>query len=183
MRLSHKANISIIGGGMTDHIYTDPDFVQFYDIENQDRADFEYCIGLARDAATVLDLDCGTGQLAAEMVEGRRVTGVDPASAMLDVARRRIGGDKVEWVEADARTVRLRRRFDLVLLTGHAFQVFVTEGDQRAVLRSIAEHLTPLWTFRLRYAQPRRKGVARMDAATLRADGNAPQPWQRQGLV
>ena len=86
---------------MTDPIYNDPDFVQFYDIENQDgRADFDYCVGLARDGGSVLDLGCGTGQLAAEMAQGRNVTGVDPASAMLDIARRRTGGDKVDWVVA-----------------------------------------------------------------------------------
>ena len=128
---------------MTDRLYSDPEFVQFYDIENQDRADFDCCMRLARYTGSVLDLGCGTGQLAAEMADRRSVTGVDPASAMLDVARRRIGGDKVDWVEADARTVRLGRRFDLVLLTGHVFQVFLTEEDQRAVLRTIAEHLAP----------------------------------------
>ncbi|MBZ9711189.1 class I SAM-dependent methyltransferase [Mesorhizobium sp. ESP7-2] len=129
---------------MTDPIYNDPDFVQFYDIENQDgRLDFDHCIRLARDGDTVLDLGCGTGQLAAEMAERCSVTAVDPASVMLDVARRRNGGDEVDWVVADARTVRLGRRFDLVLLTGHVFQVFLTEEDQRAVLRTIAEHLAP----------------------------------------
>ncbi|TPL87075.1 class I SAM-dependent methyltransferase [Mesorhizobium sp. B2-3-12] len=129
---------------MTDPIYNDPDFVQFYDIENQNgRADFDYCIRLARDGGSVLDLGCGTGQLAAEMAGRCSVTGVDPASAMLDVARHRPGGDKVDWVMADARTVRVGRRFDLVLLTGHAFQVFLTQEDQRAVLRTIAEHLAP----------------------------------------
>ncbi|RWO72916.1 MAG: methyltransferase domain-containing protein [Mesorhizobium sp.] len=129
---------------MTDPIYSDPDFVQFYDIENQSgRADFEYCIGLAVNRGSVLDLGCGTGQLAAELADGHSVTGVDPASAMLDVARRRAGGDRVDWVEADARTVRLGRRFDLVLLTGHAFQVFLTGEDQMAVLGTITEHLAP----------------------------------------
>jgi len=128
---------------MTERLYSDPDFVQFYDIENQGRTDFDYCIGLATDCASVLDLGCGTGQLAAELAGGHSVTGVDPAPAMLDVARRRAGGHKVDWVEADARTVRLGRRFDLVLLTGHAFQVFLTQEDQQAVLRTIANHLAP----------------------------------------
>ena len=62
---------------------------------------------------------------------------------MLDVARRRPGGDKVHWVEADARTVRLGRTFDLIVLTGHAFQVFLTQEDRLAVLRTIAAHLAP----------------------------------------
>ncbi|RRI05030.1 class I SAM-dependent methyltransferase [Mesorhizobium tamadayense] len=129
---------------MTDRLYSDPEFVQFYDVENQEgRADFRYCVSLARNGGSVLDLGCGTGQLAAELSEGCSVTGVEPASAMLDVARHRTGGDRVEWVEADARTVRLGRRFDLLLLTGHSFQVFLTEEDQSAVLRTIASHLAP----------------------------------------
>ncbi len=72
---------------------------------------------------------------------GRDVVGVDPAAAMLDIARRRPGGGRVSWVEADARDVRLGRRFDVVLLTGHAFQVFLSDDDQRAVRLSIAAHL------------------------------------------
>src|SRR6185295_14259902 len=115
---------------MTDRLYSDPDLVQFYDIENERGVDFDYCVRFAQGARSVLDLGCGTGQLAAALVDGRSVSGVDPASAMLDIARRRVGGESVDWVEADARTVRLGRRFDLVLLTGHAFQVFLTPDDR-----------------------------------------------------
>ena len=128
---------------MTDRLYSDPDLVQFYDIENERGVDFDYCVRFAGDARSVLDLGCGTGQLAAALADGRSVTGVDPASAMLDIARRRAGGDSVDWVEADARNVRLGRRFDLVLLTGHAFQVFLTMGDREAVIGTIAAHLVP----------------------------------------
>jgi SAM-dependent methyltransferase len=81
--------------------------------------------------------------LATSFVDGRTVFGVDPAAAMLDIARRRPGGDKVAWVHADAQSVRLGRRFDLVLLTGHAFQVFLTGEDQKAVFSTIAAHLAP----------------------------------------
>ncbi|SFO48841.1 Ubiquinone/menaquinone biosynthesis C-methylase UbiE [Mesorhizobium sp. NFR06] len=126
---------------MTDRLYSDPELVQFYDIENVGGDDFNYCLEFAVNTRSVLDLGCGTGQLAAALSDGRRVTGVDPALPMLEVGRGRPGGDKVEWVEGDARTVRLGRRFDLVLLTGHAFQVFLTKEDQGAVLRTIAAHL------------------------------------------
>ncbi|TIM85770.1 class I SAM-dependent methyltransferase, partial [Mesorhizobium sp.] len=126
---------------MTDLLYSDPDLVQFYDIENEGGVDFDYCVGFAKDAGSVLDLGCGTGQLAAALADRRSVTGVDPAPAMLDVARRRAGGQRVDWVEADARNVRLGRRFDLVILTGHAFQVFLTPEDREAVLATIAVHL------------------------------------------
>ncbi|UVC16783.1 class I SAM-dependent methyltransferase [Mesorhizobium onobrychidis] len=128
---------------MTDRLYSDPDLVQFYDIENEGGVDFYYCVGFAKHAGCVLDLGCGTGQLAAALADRRSVTGVDPAPAMLDIARRRAGGQRVDWVEADARNVRLGRRFDLVLLTGHAFQVFLTPEDREAVLRTIAAHLAP----------------------------------------
>ncbi len=71
------------------------------------------------------------------------VVGVDPAAAMLGIARARGGGDLVRWVEADARSVRLGRVFDLIVLTGHAFQVFLTPEDRRAVAATIAAHLAP----------------------------------------
>ncbi len=124
-----------------DRLYHDPDLAGFYDLENGWGPDFDYCAELARNAASVLDLGCGTGQLAARLAEGREVVGVDPAAAMLEIARRRPGGGQVTWLRADAREVRLAHRFDLVLLTGHAFQVFLTDDDQRAVLATIAAHL------------------------------------------
>lgn len=124
-----------------DPLYRDPDLVQFYDLENGWGTDNDYCARLAAQAASVLDLGCGTGLLAASLGAGCDVTGVDPAAAMLEVARRRPGGSSVTWVEADARTVRLGRRFDLVVMTGHAFQVFLTSADRRAVLEAIAAHL------------------------------------------
>ncbi|HLY85242.1 MAG TPA: class I SAM-dependent methyltransferase [Gaiellaceae bacterium] len=49
--------------------------------------------------ATLVDLGCGTGLLAAAAAsEARRVVGVDVSSAMLDVARSR--SNVVQWVEA-----------------------------------------------------------------------------------
>ncbi len=124
-------------------LYDDPDMAQFYDAGCRPRDDFAYCLTLAKEAHSVLDLGCGTGELAVSLAAGRSVTGVDPAAAMLAIAADRPGGDKVTWVEADARSARLKQRFDLVLLTGHAFQVFMTADDQRAALATIAAHLAP----------------------------------------
>jgi ubiquinone/menaquinone biosynthesis C-methylase UbiE len=130
-----------------DPLYDDPDLASFYDLENGWGADFDFCARLATEARSVLDLGCGTGELAAALSATCEVVGVDPAAAMLAVARQRPGGARVTWLEADARDVRLGRRFDLVLLTGHAFQVFLTPEDQRAVLSTIARHLTPRGRF------------------------------------
>jgi SAM-dependent methyltransferase len=135
-----------------DPLFRDPDFASFYDVENGDRLDdvrhdFAFCRALARDAASVLDLGCGTGELIASLAGGRRVVGADPAAAMLDVARERPDGDKVRWIEAGAQTLRVGETFDFVVLTGHAFQVFLTDDDVRAVLKTIATHLAPSGRF------------------------------------
>ncbi len=126
-----------------DRLYRDPALAQFYDLDNGWGEDLAYCLGLAQNVRSILDLGCGTGAFAARVAPGRRVVGADPAGAMLDIARKRPGGDAVQWIEADARSLRLEERFDLVLLTGHAFQVFLDEGEQRAVLQTIARQLAP----------------------------------------
>jgi SAM-dependent methyltransferase len=57
---------------------------------------------------TLLDLACGTGNASLEAVSrGARVTGMDPASRLLDVARSRAGeaGFDVDWVEGDFHTL------------------------------------------------------------------------------
>jgi ubiquinone/menaquinone biosynthesis C-methylase UbiE len=128
-----------------DRLYDDPDLAQFYDIENGWAEDLDYCRKLAAGRSSVLDLGCGTGLFAASLAQqdGCSVVGVDPAQPMLDIAAARPGGRRVQWVQGDARQIRLERRFDLVVLTGHAFQVFLKQEDQASVLRTIAAHLTP----------------------------------------
>ncbi|EJJ27201.1 class I SAM-dependent methyltransferase [Rhizobium sp. CF142] len=130
-----------------DPLYSDPSLAQFYDAANRWGPDFDFCVKLAEGANSALDLGCGTGELTAALAATRNVTGVDPAAAMLDIGRTRPGGDKVEWVEGDARTVRLGKKYDLIVLTGHAFQVFLTEEDQRSALATIAAHLSPAGRF------------------------------------
>lgn len=128
-------------------LYLDPALVRFYDPENGWADDTRLCARMAAQASSVLDLGCGTGLLLSSLPGTIRLTGVDPAAAMLQVARSRPGGSHVNWVEADARLVRLGETFDLVVLTGHAFQVFLTDHDQRSVLRTIAAHLGPRGCF------------------------------------
>lgn len=141
----------------TDKLFNDPELVEFYDIENGWTADSEYLQTIAAGRTSILDLGCGTGLLAATLAQqgGKRVVGVDPAAAMLDVARQRPGGDRVRWVEGDGQTIRLGETFDLVLLSGHAFQVFLTREDQLATLRTIAAHLSPEGRFIFDSRNPR----------------------------
>ncbi|VVT29351.1 class I SAM-dependent methyltransferase [Hoeflea sp. EC-HK425] len=132
---------------MTESLFHDPDFTRFYDIDNPWDTDKDYCLTLARDTKSVLDLGCGTGELATVLAKTRRVVGVEPAAAMLDHARRRQGAEHVRWVEADGRSVRLGETFDLVVMTGHAFQCLLTLEDQVALCETIATHLAPGGSF------------------------------------
>ncbi|WP_348272070.1 class I SAM-dependent methyltransferase [Ensifer sp. Root31] len=127
---------------LDDPLYTDPSLAEFYDAENGWGHDLTYCGRLAQDCVAVLDLGCGTGLFLTNLDCKERV-GVDRARAMLDIARSRPNGGGVNWVEGDARDVRLGRQFDLIVLTGHAFQVFLDTDDQRAVLETISLHLAP----------------------------------------
>jgi len=82
--------------------HLDPAYVTGYDAKTQ--LDLEAALVLLRqyglgDDATLVDLGCGTGLIAAAAAsEAGRVVGVDPSPAMLEVAHRR--SDAVEWVEA-----------------------------------------------------------------------------------
>lgn len=124
-----------------DPLYHDPALARFYDLDNGWGPDLEFCARLAAEAVSVLDLGCGTGALGARLTADRAFTGVDPARPMLAIARAR--APRAEWIEADARSVRLGRRFDLVVMTGHAFQTMLTDADQRALLATVAAHLAP----------------------------------------
>ena len=53
----------------------------------------------------------------------------------------------VRWICADARDLDLPHKFDLVLLGGHAFQVFLDGPAQAALLACIARHLSPAGRF------------------------------------
>lgn len=132
---------------MQDRLFQDPHLVQFYDPDNGWGDDTRHCLALAEKVESVLDLGCGTGLLAAALGPGRDVWGVDPAEAMLEIARKRPGGSTVTWIQADGRSIRLRRRFDLILMTGHAFQCLLTDADQSALCETIAAHLAPGGSF------------------------------------
>ncbi|WP_284163686.1 class I SAM-dependent methyltransferase [Frigidibacter sp. SD6-1] len=140
-------------------LYADPSLAAFYDHDNHWDADDRFVAALAEGRPRILDLGCGTGRLAIGLAArpGARVTAADPARAMLDIARTKPGADKVRWIEADARHLRLEERFDLICLTGHAFQVFLTRTDRRDALLTIAAHLAPEGLFIFDCRNPERR--------------------------
>lgn len=130
---------------MTCAAYSDPRLAAVYDALNPPGPDNAFYASLAGAVPkTILDMGCGTGQLTVALAAlGHRVTGADPAAAMLAIGRRRPGGQAVAWVESGAAGLALPARFELILMTGHVFQVFLTDAEALAALGTLRRHLAP----------------------------------------
>lgn len=104
----------------------------------------------------MLEIACGTGRVAIPIArQGFAVTGLDIVPGMLELARSKAAGLPTRWVEGDARTFDLGERFRLVFLTGNAFQGFVTNADQEALLRRVRAHLHDGGLFAFETRNPR----------------------------
>lgn len=123
--------------------YQDPRIAEIYDVVNPRSQETDFYVSLAGPRpCNILDLGCGTGTLCCALAErGHRVTGVDPAAAMLAVARSKPHAERVEWVESSAQRYRSGQRFDLIVMTGHAFQTLLTDGDVLSVLETMHNHV------------------------------------------
>ncbi|MFI9404917.1 class I SAM-dependent methyltransferase [Nocardia sp. NPDC052316] len=135
---------------MVDKVFTDTRLAALYDRFSPEgaREDFRFYLPLVMAAFSVLDVGCGTGALLRRArVEGHtgRLCGVDPAPGMLEVARTH---DDIEWVLGDASALCGRDdRFDLVVMTGHAFQVLLGDDELRSTLAVLAATLTDTGRF------------------------------------
>jgi trans-aconitate methyltransferase len=96
----------------------------------------------APDAATAVDLGCGTGRTLAELCTRRRLTGVG-VDVQAELVSRAHGHPWCEFVVADIRTVRLDRTFDVVLCLGNAAAYMLGDHDLTALLTTFAAHAHP----------------------------------------
>ena len=125
--------------------FSDQRLADLYDLGNSGSEDRDYYLNLVgRSPQRILDLGCGTGLLSlAYAALGHKVIGVDPATAMLNVARRHSLGDRVTWVASTSEEFRTEHRFDLIVMTGHAFQVLLSDEQIEATMATMARHLNP----------------------------------------
>lgn len=84
----------------------------------------------------VLDLCCGTGQLAASLAErGYQVIGMDGSVAMLEFARRNAPGSK--FIRADVRSFNLSKRFQAVIAAFDSLNHVMSLAELTQVFRNV----------------------------------------------
>ncbi|HYF53221.1 MAG TPA: methyltransferase domain-containing protein [Salinarimonas sp.] len=98
-------------------------------------------LALVPPGGSVLDIGCGMGEPIAAylLAQGRRVTGIDAAPAMIELCRERFPG--ADWRVADMRGLRLGRTFDGVIAWDSFFHL--DRDAQRATIPVLAAHAAP----------------------------------------
>ena len=94
----------------------------------------------------VLELACGTGQLAVPIAaDGVATFGLDQSAAMLNAARTRAAtsGVTVDLVEADMRNFEFGRRFGLIFIARNSLLHVLSAQDLVATFAAVRRHLAP----------------------------------------
>ncbi|MBO0807461.1 MAG: methyltransferase domain-containing protein [Actinobacteria bacterium] len=139
-----------------DRQFSDARLAALYDLfcPWEPRGDSGFYLPLVMAAESVLDVGCGTGMLlhkAREAGHRGRLCGLDPAPGMLAQARRRAD---IEWVPGAAAAASWDGEFELAVMTGHAFQVLVTDDEIRASLAAIRSALSGTGRFAFETRNP-----------------------------
>ena len=116
---------------------------RLYDVQNAWSPSDDFYLALVNKATDVLDVGCGTGTLlkrARRDGHRGRLVGIDPGIGMLTVAREDLS---VEWVEGVLTPGAYAEEFDLVTMTGHAFQELRTDSELRDVLQGMRDAIRP----------------------------------------
>ena len=131
---------------MPDALFAEPKLAEIYDLlDRSDRPDLAPYLAVADEFHThsVIDLGCGTGNLACRLAAlGKEVVGIDPATASLDVAKRKAYADRVRWITGTAAQLK-GLDADLITMTGNVAQVFVLDGEWMATLHACRDALRP----------------------------------------
>ena len=135
--------------------YTDPRLAIFYDQLNPWGSDLDFYLDLVMAAESVLDVGCGTGGVlrkARATGHTGRLVGLEPAPAMLNQAK---SSTDVDWVLGDLGSVSFDQEFELVIMTRHVFQVFLTDDDIATALAAVRAALADSGRFAFETLNPR----------------------------
>ena len=157
--------MSALAEATPDAYFADLRLAALYDLFCADRADFDFYLPYVMAAPSVLDVGCGTGALL-RMARAKghtgRLCGLDPAAGMLEQARIR---DDIEWVQGTLSSARWKNEFDLVVMTGHAFQVLLRDEEILHTLAAVRTVLKPGGRFAFETRNPVVRAWERWDGA------------------
>jgi SAM-dependent methyltransferase len=145
---------------VVDAIFSEQPLADVYDDVDSDRSDLEAYIAMVGEfgVRSVLDIGCGTGTFAWLLAgRGIEVTGVDPAAASLNVARRKRYADRVRWLVGDATSLP-PLQVDMVTMTGNVAQVFLTDEDWGSNLMAVRAAMKPASLLVFEVRDPAREG-------------------------
>lgn len=141
--------------------FNDPRLVAIYDLvcayQPNTQPDFYLGLAMDLDAERILDVGCGTGLITRNLARlGFTVTGLEPAPLMLERARSRKYGDRVEWIEGlvDAVVDAGVRDQDLAIMTGHVAQFYLTDPEWSDALGHLHAALRPGGTLAFESREP-----------------------------
>ncbi len=118
--------------------FSDPRLVALYETLNPLGEDSEFfCAQAAKlGAKTIIDLGCGTGILTCELAKrGHQMTGIEPAKAMLAIARAKPNANQIKWINGSFEQLP-GLKADMVLMTSHVSQFFLEDSTWRAMLQA-----------------------------------------------
>ena len=154
-----------------DSLYDEP---RLYDLLcpmlTGDDAELGFWRRACAQAATVLELACGTGRLAIPLArDGRAVTGLDRSEPMLARAREaaRAAAVDVRWVGGDMAGFALGARYDAVLVALNSLLHLHTRAALEGCLASVRAHLTPGGVLALSILNPDPRTLGRGPAHRL----------------
>lgn len=159
-----------------DPCFDDPRLAATYDVFEGERDDLDHYEAMIEEfgARRVLDIGCGTGELACRLASsGLEVTGVDPASASIDIARGKAGAADVTWIVGTVEQVP-DSGFDLAAMTANVAQVFLTDDEWRSTLAATARVLRAGGMLVFETRDPARRAWELWTPDLLRASADLP---------
>jgi SAM-dependent methyltransferase len=147
--------------------YDDPAYYTATYAKRQD--DVAFYVSLAQAApGAVLEYGIGNGRIALPMARaGKVVAGIDHSAPMLADLRDKVAHEpiavrkRIRAVRGDMRSVRLRRRFPLVLATFNTALHLYARTDVERFLARVREHLTDDGLFVVDLSTPRLEELTR----------------------
>ncbi|MCT7378630.1 class I SAM-dependent DNA methyltransferase [Chelativorans salis] len=164
---------------MVDRFFADAYLAGVYDAwhPRNVRDDYDFYLPHILAADAVLDVGCGTGTLLHEARQAGhtgRLCGIDPGSGMLDRARRR---SDIEWFLGYFQAPGFTAEFDLIVMTGHAFQAIIDDEDLLDFLAAVRSALVPGGCFAFETRNPAARAWeqwAQGDPVTVKGPDGSP---------